>query len=118
MARADVDGSSTMPLTFFQGLAVPLQCVGCIQSPTCTEILWSGFDCRSLQPATGCGCYFFPLQFYRLGEGKGFALPLAPLSFSIVFCCFFFFFSTLRMAVQAFCLSDGEELLSILYSQE
>lgn len=45
VTSADVGGSTTMPLTFFQGLAVPLQCVGCIQSPVYSEIPKSCFAC-------------------------------------------------------------------------
>lgn len=115
VSSADVDGSNAVPSTFVQGLAVPLQCVGCMQSPTCIKILWSGFECRSLQPAAGCGCYFFLLQFCleRVRGLLSLLLPsLSALSFG------YFFSPILWMAVQAFCLSDGEELLSILYSQE
>lgn len=56
-------------------------------------------------------------SFTGLERVRGLLSPLLP-SPSALFFVVFFFFSTLRMAVQAFCLSDGEELLSILYSQE
>lgn len=40
---ADVGRSSTVPLTFFPGLAVPLQCVGCTQAPVYSRIPKSCF---------------------------------------------------------------------------
>lgn len=57
-------------------------------------------------------------SFTGLERVRGLLSPLLPSPSALFFVVFFFFFSTLRMAVQAFCLSDGEELLSILYSQE
>lgn len=44
-----------MPLTFFEGLAVPLQSVGCMQAPVYSRIPKSCFVflCLSLQPVPG-----------------------------------------------------------------
>jgi len=72
VTSADVGGSTTVPSTFFQGLAVPLRCIGCMQSPVYSEIPKSRFVCVCLllQPVTGSVWYFFLLEFYRLGEGR------------------------------------------------
>lgn len=52
---ADAGRSSTVPLTFFQGLAVPLQCVGCTQAPVYRRIPKSCFvfSCLLLQSVPG-----------------------------------------------------------------
>lgn len=69
---ADVGRSSTVPLTFFPGLAVPLQCVGRTQAPVYSRIPKSCFVfsfCLLLQLVPG-SVRFFLLEFYRLGEGR------------------------------------------------
>lgn len=52
---ADAGRSSTVPLTFFQGLAVPLQGVGCMQAPVYSRIPKSCFvfSCLLLQSVPG-----------------------------------------------------------------
>lgn len=52
---ADAGRSSTVPLTFFQGLAVPLQCVGRTQAPVYRRIPKSCFvfSCLLLQSVPG-----------------------------------------------------------------
>lgn len=54
---ADGGGSAAASLTFFQGLAVPLQRAGCEQSPVYRRVPKSRFACMCLllQPVTGSG---------------------------------------------------------------
>lgn len=107
MASADVGGSSTVPLTFSQGLAVLCSVLG-VYSLLFT-VRSSGvalLACVSSLLQVVCdisSCWSFS-GLDRVVGLFGFPLPSS-----------FFFFC---VAVQAFCLSDGEELLGVLCSQE
>lgn len=110
MASADVGGSSTVPLTFSQGLAVLCSVLG-VYSLLFT-VRSSGvalLACVSSLLQVVCdisSCWSFS------GLDRVVGLFGFPLPSSFFFVLFFF------VAVQAFCLSDREELLGVLCSQE
>lgn len=115
---ADAGRSSTVPLTFFQGLAVPLQCFGCTQPPVYSRIPKSGFvfSCLLLQSVPGSvgdsSCWSFTgLEREGFGFFRVFLCPPCKHWF-----CFIPFLEW--NFCLCFCLKDAEELSSIFWSQD